>query len=200
MLSFKSSAAPDAVSSPKCLKSTATIPTPTCSISVRSMLHRENMDERPHSVLTADALSFRIRPGAPLSRRPGRRSCTEPRSRTDHATHPCRGGNRKSAFLYWLTEQNERGADIFLGMNPIKENSYSRTKENIREVRHVYLDLDENASRISRRHTVVRGYPYPQFCPRYLSRETPGDLAGRRTKFRARIPDDRMASRDSGAF
>jgi hypothetical protein len=49
-------------------------------------------------------------------------------------------------FLYWLTEQNERGADIFLGMNPIKENSYSRTKENIREVRHVYLDLDESAT------------------------------------------------------
>jgi RepB DNA-primase from phage plasmid len=45
-------------------------------------------------------------------------------------------------FLYWLTEQNERGADIFLGMNPIKENSYSRTKENIRDVRHLYLDLD----------------------------------------------------------
>jgi hypothetical protein len=49
-------------------------------------------------------------------------------------------------FLYWLTEQNERGADIFLGMNPIKENSYSRTKENIGKIRHVYLDLDEGAS------------------------------------------------------
>jgi hypothetical protein len=48
-------------------------------------------------------------------------------------------------FLYWLVEQNDVGADIFLGMNPIKENSYNRTKENIREVRHVYLDLDESA-------------------------------------------------------
>lgn len=49
-------------------------------------------------------------------------------------------------FLYWLVEQNAIGADVFLGMNPIKEHSYNRTKENIREVRHVYLDLDESAS------------------------------------------------------
>ena len=49
-------------------------------------------------------------------------------------------------FLYWLIEQNDAGADIFIGMNPIKENSYNRTKENIREIRHVYLDLDEGAS------------------------------------------------------
>lgn len=49
-------------------------------------------------------------------------------------------------FLHWLVEQNANGADVFLGMNPIKENSYNRTKENIREVRHVYLDLDESAS------------------------------------------------------
>ncbi|HEY4951722.1 MAG TPA: DNA-primase RepB domain-containing protein [Candidatus Acidoferrales bacterium] len=49
-------------------------------------------------------------------------------------------------FLYWLVEQNATGADVFLGMNPIKENSYNRSKENIREVRHVYLDLDESAS------------------------------------------------------
>jgi hypothetical protein len=48
-------------------------------------------------------------------------------------------------FLDWLKKQNEAGADIFLGMNPIKPQCYSRTPENIREIRHVYLDLDENA-------------------------------------------------------
>jgi hypothetical protein len=30
-------------------------------------------------------------------------------------------------------------------MNPIKRGAYSRTKENIKEIRHVYLDLDRNA-------------------------------------------------------
>ncbi|MGA8037214.1 MAG: DNA-primase RepB domain-containing protein [Candidatus Acidiferrales bacterium] len=48
-------------------------------------------------------------------------------------------------FLYWLMEQNQAGADIFLGLNPIKPHCYSRARENIREIRHVYLDLDENA-------------------------------------------------------
>jgi hypothetical protein len=49
------------------------------------------------------------------------------------------------SFQHWLQQQNESGADIFIGMNPVKEGSRSRTKEQIREVRHAYLDLDEDA-------------------------------------------------------
>jgi hypothetical protein len=48
-------------------------------------------------------------------------------------------------FQSWLHEQNQTGADIFIGMNPIREGSRSRTKQQIREVRHAYLDLDEEA-------------------------------------------------------
>lgn len=48
-------------------------------------------------------------------------------------------------FQHWLQQQNESGADIFIGMNPVKEGSRSRAKEQIREVRHAYLDLDEEA-------------------------------------------------------
>jgi hypothetical protein len=48
-------------------------------------------------------------------------------------------------FQSWLHEQNQSGADIFIGMNPVREGSRNRTKEQIREVRHVYLDLDEEA-------------------------------------------------------
>jgi len=48
-------------------------------------------------------------------------------------------------FQSWLHEQNQSGADIFIGMNPVREGSRSRTKEQIREVRHAYLDLDEEA-------------------------------------------------------
>ena len=29
-----------------------------------------------------------------------------------------------------------------MGMNPIKDGAYSRTKGNIKDIRHVYLDLD----------------------------------------------------------
>ena len=47
-------------------------------------------------------------------------------------------------FQSWLRRENSAGADIFIGMNPIKDGAYSRTKDNIREVRHLYLDLDTN--------------------------------------------------------
>src|SRR5258706_3378570 len=45
-------------------------------------------------------------------------------------------------FQTWLTNQNARGYDVFMGMNPIKDGAYTRTKGNIKEIRHVYLDLD----------------------------------------------------------
>ena len=51
-------------------------------------------------------------------------------------------------FQSWLRSESAAGADIFVGMNPIKNGSNSRTKENISEIRHLYLDLDrggENA-------------------------------------------------------
>jgi hypothetical protein len=45
-------------------------------------------------------------------------------------------------FQSWLASQSVSGCDVFIGMNPIKEGAYSRTKENIKDIRHVYLDLD----------------------------------------------------------
>jgi len=47
-------------------------------------------------------------------------------------------------FQRWLADQNRVGSDIFVGMNPLKDPS-SRTKDNLKKVRHVYLDLDEGA-------------------------------------------------------
>lgn len=47
-------------------------------------------------------------------------------------------------FQRWLTDQNRIGSDVFVGMNSLKDAS-SRRKDNIKEVRHVYLDLDEGA-------------------------------------------------------
>jgi hypothetical protein len=45
-------------------------------------------------------------------------------------------------FQIWLTNQSAGGSDVFIGMNPIKDAACSRTKENIKDIRHVYLDLD----------------------------------------------------------
>jgi hypothetical protein len=48
-------------------------------------------------------------------------------------------------FQRWLTDQNRAGSDVFVGMNPLKDGASSRTKDNLKEIRHVYLDLDEDA-------------------------------------------------------
>jgi hypothetical protein len=45
-------------------------------------------------------------------------------------------------FQTWLANQSAGGSDVFVGMNPIKDGAYSRTKQNIKDIRHVYLDLD----------------------------------------------------------
>jgi RepB DNA-primase from phage plasmid len=66
-------------------------------------------------------------------------------------------------FMYWLDEQNKAGADIFLGMNPIKDHCHNRTKENIREIRHVYLDLDEDAPASLHAIRTTGDIPTPNF-------------------------------------
>src|SRR5579872_4665659 len=45
-------------------------------------------------------------------------------------------------FQQWLTDRNRAGFDIYVGMNTLKDGAYSRTKRDIHEIRHVYLDLD----------------------------------------------------------
>jgi len=45
-------------------------------------------------------------------------------------------------FQTWLASQSASGYDVFVGMNPIKDGAHSRTKGDIRDIRHVYLDLD----------------------------------------------------------
>ncbi len=66
-------------------------------------------------------------------------------------------------FQAWLKEQNDAGADIFLGMNPLRACSFARTKESIREIRHVYLDLDEDAAASLRAIRTDGNTPVPNF-------------------------------------
>ena len=66
-------------------------------------------------------------------------------------------------FQSWLHEQNQSGADIFIGMNPVREGSRSRTKGQIREVRHAYLDLDEEAGASLQAIRTTGDVPPPNF-------------------------------------
>src|ERR1700723_476900 len=44
-------------------------------------------------------------------------------------------------YQSWLAGQSASGYDVFVGMNPIKDGAFSRTKGDIKDIRHVYLDL-----------------------------------------------------------
>ena len=46
-------------------------------------------------------------------------------------------------FQAWLRYKNANGSDIYLGMNPLRQDASTRTKEDIESIRHVYLDLDQ---------------------------------------------------------
>jgi hypothetical protein len=45
-------------------------------------------------------------------------------------------------YQAWLRYKNANGADIYVGMNPLKQDASSRTKDDIDTIRHLYLDLD----------------------------------------------------------
>ena len=68
-----------------------------------------------------------------------------------------------SPFQDWLRERNESGADVFLGMNPLRPNTFSRTKECILEIRHIYLDLDEDGSASLHAIRTTGDVPVPNF-------------------------------------
>jgi hypothetical protein len=48
-------------------------------------------------------------------------------------------------YLGWLAHENVTGANIYVAANPLVPGSRRRTKENVAEVRHLYLDLDTDA-------------------------------------------------------
>lgn len=45
-------------------------------------------------------------------------------------------------FQEWLQSKNQSGFEVYIGMNALREGAYSRTKQDIQTIRHVYLDLD----------------------------------------------------------
>jgi hypothetical protein len=50
-------------------------------------------------------------------------------------------------FQAWLAFKNAEGFDIYIGMNTLKVGAYSRTKQDIETIRHLYADLDYEGPR-----------------------------------------------------
>lgn len=66
-------------------------------------------------------------------------------------------------FQQWLKERNQAGFDIYIGMNTLKDGARSRTKRDISEVRHVYLDLDYGGSEALKAIQNSDDVPKPNF-------------------------------------
>jgi hypothetical protein len=69
----------------------------------------------------------------------------------------------------WLRYKNANGSDIYMGMNPLRKDASTRTKEDTESIKHVYIDLDhggtealeavENSSIVPRPNYVLNSSP-----------------------------------------
>jgi hypothetical protein len=66
-------------------------------------------------------------------------------------------------FQAWLAVRNAAGSDVYVGMNPIKEGAYTRTKENVKDIRHIYLDLDMKGDEVLEAIRKSTEVPAPNF-------------------------------------
>ncbi len=66
-------------------------------------------------------------------------------------------------FQSWLAGQSASGYDVFMGMNPIKDGAFSRSKGDIKDIRHVYLDLDRKGDQALQAIRNSSEVPAPNF-------------------------------------
>lgn len=70
----------------------------------------------------------------------------------------------------FLRYENAHGSDTYISMNTLKPNAKGRTKADIAEIRHLYLDLDENGD--ARLQTILESPALPK--PNYVLDTSPG--------------------------
>ena len=51
---------------------------------------------------------------------------------------------RTNGFHSRLIAANQNGADIYVSMNPLRPQTFGRTKADIQSIRHLFLDIDQN--------------------------------------------------------
>jgi DNA primase RepB-like protein len=68
--------------------------------------------------------------------------------RTGEATQRITSAQKAGSpeFQGWLRYKNVNGADVHVGMNTLKKDASSRTKDDIHMIRHLYIDLDHGGS------------------------------------------------------
>jgi hypothetical protein len=66
-------------------------------------------------------------------------------------------------FQAWLRYKNATGSDIYIGMNPLRKHASTRTKDDIKSIRHVYLDLDHGGQEALNSVENSRAVPKPNY-------------------------------------
>jgi len=73
-------------------------------------------------------------------------------------------------YQRWLRYLNAAGSDVYLSLNTFKERARGRTKEDLKEIRHLYLDLDEGGAR--KLEAIRQDNSVP--APNYVLNTSPG--------------------------
>ena len=74
------------------------------------------------------------------------------------------------AFQRWLRFLNQEQYEIYVSMNTIREDAHGRKKTDIAQIRHLYLDFDNNGTEAVRQMTTRPGMPKPS----HLIESSPG--------------------------
>ncbi|MGA2877623.1 MAG: DNA-primase RepB domain-containing protein [Bryobacteraceae bacterium] len=73
-------------------------------------------------------------------------------------------------FQAWLRHANASRFEVYIGMNALRPDAHSRTKEDVAAIRHVYLDFDHNGTAAVQAMTRRDDLPEPN----YLVNSSPG--------------------------
>jgi hypothetical protein len=73
-------------------------------------------------------------------------------------------------FQAWLRHANANRYEVYVGMNTLKPDAHTRTKEDIAAIRHIYLDFDHNGTNAVQ--SMIKRDDLPE--PNYLVNSSPG--------------------------
>jgi hypothetical protein len=66
-------------------------------------------------------------------------------------------------FQDWLRHQNAQKFEVYISMNALKSDARGRTKADVAEIRHIYLDFDQNGTEAVRELSKRQDLPAPSF-------------------------------------
>ena len=73
-------------------------------------------------------------------------------------------------YQRWLRYLNATGSDVYMSLNTFKDHARGRTKDDLREIRHLYLDLDEGGA--GKLEAIRQDNSVP--APNYVLNTSPG--------------------------